>query len=251
MANITWDSTTKSAGATLSPGNLTTTMAISTQYVLGTTGQTTGKYYFEVTFGGAGLPNAVGLIKPGAVPGSTSELPAAVNFQLISTTTAAVTVAGTTLITTTAYGTTATMAAGTVLCCAVDFDNQRIWFRVGPTANWNGTVAGNPATNTGGVSLALLGANGISLVPYLKTATAQSDTANFGDTAFSGTVPSGFTSGFPTGGASNALITQVGAEVWRAAPSNAQFTQIGAEVWRSVATVEVTTTPQPIVMMLC
>lgn len=236
MANITWDAATKTSGITLSADALTATTTVSTtNWVIGPTGQAAGKFYFEITLNGAGLPFQIGLTKPAASYSSSAYFQNNGVVLNVGSTTESVTIAGLSVVSTSAYGAVSpALAAGSIVCVAVDFAAQLIWFRAGVTANWNGTTNGNPATGTGGFSFAALGAKGISLVPCLLTSSAQSDTANFGDSAFSGAVPTGFTSGWPTGGADNALVTQVSAEVWRVAPSDARFTYVGVEVWRSV-----------------
>jgi hypothetical protein len=89
-----------------------------------------------------------------------------------------------------------TITSGTVICFAVDIDAKRIWARVGAAGNWNGNVANNPATGVGGIATPNFG---VALPVYPAITLGQSGevvTANFGDTAFTGTVPSGFTSGF-------------------------------------------------------
>jgi hypothetical protein len=60
--------------------------------------------------------------------------------------------------------------------------------------------------------------------------TSDAITANFGDTAFAGSVPSGFTSGFVIG--NNYVInTQAAVEEWHAPSPDAQVTQLAAEQW--------------------
>ncbi|MGY3443706.1 hypothetical protein [Bradyrhizobium sp. USDA 4473] len=87
-----------------------------------------------------------------------------------------------------------TISDGDVIGIAVDLDNRKIWFK-NLTAGglWNGSVAvGDPATNHNGVSIpsgALIPAVGFGLSNDVLT-------ANFGASAFVGTVPSGFTPGW-------------------------------------------------------
>jgi len=89
--------------------------------------------------------------------------------------------------------TLATRSSGDVIGMAIDLDNRKAWYRVAPSGNWNGQPTDNPATNTGGVTI-LAG----FIVPfYVSNANAQVTTANFGASAFTGAVPSGFTSGWP------------------------------------------------------
>ena len=57
--------------------------------------------------------------------------------------------------------------------------------------------------------------------------------ANFGDPAFVGAVPTGFTSGFTAGATptSYAIPTQIGVEAWAAGLPAVQLTQIGVEAF--------------------
>ena len=89
-------------------------------------------------------------------------------------------------------GTIQGYAASDTICLAWDAGNQKIWFRTNG-GNWNNAAIGsqNPATNTGGTSLATLDAG-----PYYALAKLSgindASTVNFGATAFAQTMPSGF-----------------------------------------------------------
>jgi hypothetical protein len=84
---------------------------------------------------------------------------------------------------------------GDVIGIAVDLDNRMIWFKKvsGTPGNWNNSGTANPATNVGGITVPA----GL-MVPFnVHGATAGSIlTANFGASGFTGTVPSGFASGW-------------------------------------------------------
>jgi hypothetical protein len=100
---------------------------------------------------------------------------------------------------------------GDVIGVAVDLTNSKIWYRKSPSGNWNGLAIGseNPATNTGGVALPSVDVTaGLSPGVSLQTTTTPTVTANFGNSAFSGAVPAGFTAGWPNFGADAA--TNVG-----------------------------------------
>lgn len=250
MTNVAFDPGNKGASLALTNVNLTATTSASSQGVFATSGQVSGKYYFEFTLGAGtvGLnTHYLGAALSSAQVSATSGLEA-VKLVSASATTANVNVNGSTVV---SAFTVPTMGPGTVVCCALDIDNQRAWFRVGATGNWNGNSGNDPTVPSTGVSLAALGVSGISFLPHIALINSGSAlTANFGDSAFSGTVPTGFTSGFPTGGVNNALLTQIGIETWSGgAPSNAQITQIGAEVWRSVGNAIPVTTNSFAVML--
>lgn len=89
------------------------------------------------------------------------------------------------------------VGAGDVYAVAVDLTAKRIWFRRN-SGNWNGDASANPATGVNGVTIPGV----VTYAPAVtfgggSTATNDAFTANFGASAFSGTVPSGYTSGWP------------------------------------------------------
>ncbi len=88
--------------------------------------------------------------------------------------------------------TVAAVASTNVVSIALDLVNNTIWFRTN-AGNWNNNVVNNPATNTGGLSIASLMAAGYGLHPYLGFYfNNDQSTINFGDTTFAQTAPSGF-----------------------------------------------------------
>jgi hypothetical protein len=103
------------------------------------------------------------------------------------------------------------LSAGNVICIAVDCTARLIWFRLGAAGNWNASAPANPATGVGGISIINFGV-GIPLHPSaVFTTPSDSVTANFGDTAFVGAVPSGYTSGFPSPSSTVLLVHADGA----------------------------------------
>ena len=64
---------------------------------------------------------------------------------------------------------------------------------------WNNSGTANPATGTGGVTLTQFGAGKALYPAFGPWGTNDKMTANFGQNAFTGVVPSGFTQGFGTG----------------------------------------------------
>jgi len=80
-----------------------------------------------------------------------------------------------------------------VIGIAVDFSGQLIWFRVAPAGSWNGSGTANPATGVDGISISVIAG---SRFPTMTGQGGDAITANFGASAFTGVVPSGFTSGF-------------------------------------------------------
>jgi hypothetical protein len=85
---------------------------------------------------------------------------------------------------------------GDIVGVAADLDNKKIWFRKSPSGNWNGQAIGsqNPAGNIGGLSLSNY--NATTLAPAVGTDNGGTWTADFGQSAFSGSIPAGFTAGW-------------------------------------------------------
>lgn len=193
----TWDSATVTA-VTLSGGDLVatntgTTSANQGAHVASTAGKTTGKYYFEVTFTAntGGGNRGVGI-------GTTAST--YTNMGNSATTGSVVYVASGAIYSngsSQAISIPGITGAGTVFGVAADLDNRKIWFRTAPSGNWNNNATYNPATNVGGVTIPA--GTMVPFVTFGGTAGAANNvfTANFGASGFTGTVPSGFTAGWP------------------------------------------------------
>jgi hypothetical protein len=187
------------------------------------------KYYFEVKFNTAGMHSngAVGLCHSGSAFSSTGAdmVLCYPNFS-----------SGLVYLMGSSTGVAAggSYAANDVICVAVDLSNQRVWFRRNG-GNWNNSGTADPTTNVGGISIAsMLG----FVAPVVQlSASGNTATANFGDTAFAQSVPSGFTSGWPTPGDPTALVNSFEAvEVFHTGPdSSLHVTFAAIEVWRSTA----------------
>lgn len=228
MANTTWNPSDL-VNFTLSGGNLTATNSVTAQGGVRTVDrQRTGKYYWEntLTFSGA---NALEVGIANAAANLTNAYSTSVNVAYVWNQTGAIYVNSTI-----ASGSTlGALTTGNTIGIALDLDAQRIWFRVAPSGNWNGSGTANPATNVGGLDISGFCA-GMNVYPLAMTATSGTRVVvgNFGDSAFSGTTPAGFTAGFP--GPSASLIaeaTQVVSEQWINANAQAQATQVALEEW--------------------
>lgn len=223
MAFTTWSATDKT-NMTLSGSNLIATIASNaTAGVRAADAQITGLFYFEYTCTTFSNANSfVGLALGTTVLGSLTGSVGVQQGGSISVNGAG---SGSTL---------GARANGDVIGVAINTTTNQIWLRVGAAGNWNGSATANPATGVGGISLAAITAGGFPLYPYFIGLTSgQAVTANFGATAFTGTVPAGFTSGFTSGAAPpSAMVgTQLGSEVWATGLPAMQVTQIGAEVF--------------------
>jgi len=233
MANTTWNPSDKSANCTLTGSNLIATgAAAGTNWTRAVDKQVTGKFYWECTYntnasagtGAGGASPSVNLLN-----GFTAGTPSLGSFGLVHTGILYVDGVGTGL----AFG---SIANGTVVCFAVDCAARLVWARLGAAGNWNTVAANNPATGVGGIAINNLGV-GIPLYPAaVLTGTSEQITANFGNTAFTGTVPSGFTSGFTAGAVipTNELLTQGALEQWGSGTPAMWATQAAVEMWASV-----------------
>ena len=230
MANTTWNPSDKWSGITLSGGNLTATF-VSQGGLRAVDKQISGKSYFEITatnFGG--VTTAVGLAA------STQGLTGTDGSTNINARTVVI-INNNFYVDGVSQGNLlGAIPNGTLICVAVDLDNRFIWFRLGAAGNWNGNAGYNPATPSGGVSIAHF-TKAFAAYPYAYLTNAgNAITANFGDSAFAGSVPSGFTSGWTAGVTSpnNAVMTQEALEHWTST-GDARVTQLVLEHWTGAA----------------
>ena len=201
MIGTTWSTTDNASGAgyntpILSGGNLTcelTTSNNNSTVVASVDGQTTGKFYVEFTpTAGASRAIAVGIIED-----SQSRLLG--SGSLNTTGCAVLENNGPISVNNSNVGSIAAMVNGTVNAMALDLGGELIWFRAGAAGDWNNSGAANPATGVGGIPIAALGGGLMKLILWECSFSSPpvTLTLNAGHTAFSGTVPAGFTAGWP------------------------------------------------------
>lgn len=196
MANTTWNPADLT-NLTLSGGNLVATASSGNGGVRAVDRFLTGKYYFEVTetFSLGGGTMTIGVANANANLSTGYNAPTNVATVFNNSGSSIFVNSGT------AVGSLGvTLVTGNIISVALDLDNKRIWFRLAPSGNWNGSGTANPATNTGGFDItALFGGGSLTIGPaaFFGSSGSRVATANFGNTAFSGAVPAGFTSGFP------------------------------------------------------
>lgn len=201
MAGTTFDLATKSA-VTLSGGNLVATNTGTTSTNQGAKGvladaKSTGKYYFEFTVtnfaGGGGV--TVGVAPSTSLYSDQSSIP--------PSNAATVLIASGNIWNHTGNSgyNVGTVSNGSVIGLAANLDDGRLFFRLSPSGTWK-PDGSSPSSTTGGFVIVgpalpyvtfgsgLVGGAGVS---------GNVITANFGDSAFSGAVPSGYTSGWPSG----------------------------------------------------
>lgn len=192
----TWNPGDKSGTVTLTNGNLTATSASAvSQSVRSSTSKTSGKAYWEITIGtrtndlAFGIGNSTLALNISSGIGGDAN---AAGFYSVSPP-QALYVAGAQLY----QGTTAS-ANGDIVKFAVDFGTSppTAWILDAAMTGWNNSGTANPSTGTGGQAL-----TGLAAGPYFAVFNddlgGASATANFGASAFSGTVPTGFSAWDP------------------------------------------------------
>jgi hypothetical protein len=232
MANTTWNPSDKSAALTLTGGNLIATGGLGINSVRAIDKQITGKFYWECAFTtSTSLNTGVGVWSPSVPQGS--------QFATVTPGMCGLPRSGGVLIdggaSSFSFG---TIAVGTVVCIAFDAGSRLIWFRLGAAGNWNNSASANPTTGVGGVSTPNLGVAIPAYPAMVSGISGDQVTANFGDSAFTGTVPSGFTSGFTAGAVvpTNELLTQAAVEQWVSIiPPQLRLTQGAIEQWATVS----------------
>jgi hypothetical protein len=185
----TWNAS-DAVSITLSGGNLTATSTTTTAGVRHTTGHSSGKYYWEVTLTNwnststeTGLATSSAALAGGGIAGQAVVTKSVGGFN------------GSIYINGTDSGGRLGILSNNIVGIAADLTAGLIWFRLAPSGNWNGSGTANPATGAGGISLGALAGN--TLLPIFAALSANEDvTGNFGGSAFTGAVPSGFTSGW-------------------------------------------------------
>jgi hypothetical protein len=225
----TWNPSDLLAG-TLSNGNLTVTATGAVGGVRSVDVLYSGKYYWEYT-----VTNAISQVAFGVFAGNTTLTGAPVPPNPL---TAAINASTGNLyinfVQPSGSPTLGTISNANIVGIAVDVTNGLAWFRICPSGNWNGNAANNPATGAGGLFIPWAGKGYGVYAMDAWTGAAGALTANFGGSAFSGALPSGFTSGFPSGTTviTSEILTDAAAEQWsKMVPPQLQLTAAGSEQW--------------------
>ena len=188
----TWNPSDKGALITLSEGNLTATCSGVWDSVRSIASRTSGKFYFEITINDYQYTMS-GVATSGA---SMSNYLGSDSYGLGFMSASSTFYVGNTF---TANGKTAVLLENDdVVCIALDIDAGKLWY--GKNGAWIGS--GDPAAGT---DWTFSFEGGTELFAAFS-AEAANGTANFGDSAFSYTVPSGFESGFGDVGETTSII---------------------------------------------
>jgi hypothetical protein len=185
-ATATWNTTDSASEITRSNGNLTLTYTSGSgfQGVRATNSHSTGKFYFEVVTTVNAGNIMIGLANANYLPSTNALVFNTLDSVGYWATNGNVETNGTVLATASTY------SNGDTVSIAVDLGAMLLWVRA-DAGNWNNSGTANPATGTGGISLASLNAG-----PYFPAInlhdTGETNTANFGATAYAETVPAGF-----------------------------------------------------------
>ena len=183
----TWNPADKSANVTLSNGNLTAIGSTTADgAVRSSNSQSSGsKVYFEVSWVTATgtADTGCGIATSSAALGSIGS--SSTGGLMVYTATGNIWFNGSSL----------SLSVGQVgtrsICFAVDLVNSQIWVRR-DSDNWNNSGTANPSTNTGGINISALFPTNNAFAVATFQGTTQQATINFGASAFSFTVPSGF-----------------------------------------------------------
>lgn len=194
----TWNPADKSASVTLSGSNLTATGSASAGGVRANAFKTTGKVYWEYTCTAAS----------GTATGSGTDIGIGLSSAILSSvggsgTNAVLQIMSSGII----YVNGNTSAFGGAVVCpatvavAVDFTGKKFWLRALNGGQWNGNNATNdPGTGLGGSDISSLSGNWYPLVTF---SAADVITANFGASAFVGSMPTGYAAFDPAASASS------------------------------------------------
>lgn len=192
--STTWNPSDATSDISLSNSNLTA-QHTSNSYggVRSTSSQSSGKYYFEINVGNLG-GNYTGVGIANAAAALTSPIGSDTSHSGI----------GLWSIGSIEYG-GQTVASGYGLRgnnqIAVDLGNKLFWIRGNGDA-WNYNSSADPASGTGGIDISALLNVGNPFAAIISQSSGEYFTINPGPSGFTGTVPAGFTAGWP-GGAAN------------------------------------------------
>lgn len=173
-------------------------------------GKTSGKYYFEV---GIGYGNFT-TYGAGVVPGTASLV--SVETANVGATVTRYGAEGSQMLVNGINLSTNVFDPIGLACIAVDLDAHLVWLKANAADSWNNNAAANPATGAGGFDISMYA--GEVMYPAgmvnANTSTTWIASANFGQAAFQGVVPSGFTAGWPQNPQPDTVLVWNGIKAW-------------------------------------
>lgn len=188
----TWDPMFKSATLALSAANLTATASVANyNLVRSTRPRFSGKRYWEVTLNQLSALTQVGFANASVTTTEDLRIPA----YGVAFTPGVSTPQGMWFFSTVLNQGTVASLNGAVVSFAFDITNKLLWVSTAVMRAagkpWNNSATANPSTNTGGQSLAGL-APGPYFACFSGNANGDQATANFGASAFTVALPTGF-----------------------------------------------------------
>lgn len=190
----TLDPSNTGSSITLSNGNLTATSAAgSSASSVSQTSHSTGKWYFEGKFIAIGNPGgqelAVGLVSSTWLPSGPPSFPLGYNSNADGFAVSGLARQNQGTI----FSWSATVAVNDVIACAIDITNSLMWVKnLTQASNWNLTGGASPGGSGGNGSFPTGGAPYYAGVGFHSGGSGEVE-MNFGNNAFVGSVPSGFT----------------------------------------------------------
>lgn len=188
-SSTTWNPSDKSANINLADGNLEAiTSGSSFAGVRSTTSYSTGKYYAELTVTNLSSQVWFGIANSSAslsnFPGSDTN---GMGLRCTSSSTFVLVYNNSAIVPPGTW-------SGTIMQIALDMTDGLIWFNVQNLTNgWNANATASPSTGTGGFSItSAYPITGSILFDFTGAFNSDVGTANFGNSAYTYTPPSGF-----------------------------------------------------------
>ena len=181
----TWDPAHKGAACTLTGANLIATVTIpATGWTVSNLGRSSQKYYWEITASGANAAQLeFGIADSTYIAGAGGQPDLSAHAWIYYGATGSIYLAGSTSTAGPTFG------VGDIISIAYDAGGGKIWF----AKNGTWILSGNPGTGANPVGSGLSGT--MYAVIGEGAGASAGGIANFGATAFTYSVPSGFNSG--------------------------------------------------------
>lgn len=183
---VVWNSADKTAGVTLSNGDLTAFATDISSIVNATLARSAGKYVFA--------------INPDLLAGTTTWRIGIRNNAATVALDDAIWVAASGGVTRAVNASTITaatvqswLASASEVMIAVDLNAGKFWVKV-DAGNWNNSATANPATGVEGIDFSAIIGQSFFPMWFMNNTNDNQVTANFGASPFTNAIPAGFTS---------------------------------------------------------